>query len=107
MASIKLYMSDMFEVNMKKLLFASLLLFPLIAKSEIYLVWQFTDNVRVVLKQTPGNCKKGNQAVAQRMDGAYIPGCWVYELDPELIRITWHNNDFAVLKIKDFTQVKE
>lgn len=72
-----------------------------------YMVWQFTDSVRVVLSQTPGKCKKGNQASAQRMDGAYIPGCWVYEPNPELIRITWHNGDFAVLKIKDFTPVKE
>lgn len=92
---------------MKKFLFLTLLLVPLIAKAETFLVWQFTENVRVVLKQTPGNCRKGNQAVAQRIDGAYIPGCWVYESNPELIRVTWHNGDFAVLRIKDFTTVKE
>jgi hypothetical protein len=92
---------------MKKFLFLTLLLAPLIAYADTFLVWQFTESVRVVLKQTPGNCKKGNQAAAQRMDGAYIPGCWVYEPNPELIRITWHNGDFAILRIKDFTTVKE
>lgn len=92
---------------MKKLLLVSLLLFPLIAKCETYLAWQFTKDVRVVLKQSPGTCKKGNQAVAQRIDGAFIPGCWVYEPNADFIRITWHNDDFAVLRIKDFTQVKE
>lgn len=92
---------------MKKMLFIALLLLPLIAKAETFLVWQFTDQVRVVLKQSGGKCKKGNEAVAQRIDGAYIPGCWVYEPNPELIRVTWHNGDFAILKIKDFTPVKE
>lgn len=84
---------------------AIILSLPVLA--DTFLVWQFTESVRVVLKQTPGNCKKGNQAAAQRMDGAFIPGCWTYEPNPELIRITWHNGDFAVLKMKDFTPVKE
>ena len=77
------------------------------AQAADYLVWQFNEQVRIVLGQMPGKCKTGNQATAQSMDGRYIPGCWTYEPNPELIRITWHNNDFSVLRLKDFTPVKE
>ena len=90
---------------MKKLLITALLLIPLIAKAETFLVFQFTNEVRIVLKQTKGNCKSGNQAAAQRIDSKFIPGCWAYEPNPELIRITWHNGDFSVFRIKDFTPV--
>ena len=77
------------------------------ASAADYLVWQFTEQVRVVLSPTPGKCKTGNQASAQSIDGRFIPGCWTYESNPELIRIVWHNGDFSVLRIRDFTPVKE
>jgi len=90
-----------------RILLALLLLTPLSALSANYLVWQYTDNVRVVLSEHQGKCKAGKEAVAQRIDGMFIPGCWALEPNPELIRIDWHNGDFSVLVLKDFTPVKE
>ena len=92
---------------MRKLIFGLLLLVSTTVIAADYMVFQCTDEVRIVLGQTPGKCKSGNQASAQNINGSYIPGCWSYEPNPNLVRIVWYNGDFSVLRLKDFIPVKE
>lgn len=88
---------------MKKLLLI-LALFSTPAFADSYLVYQFTDDVRIVLS-TSSPCKdtKGLQAAAQRIDSSVIRGCWVPE-DPKMIRITWSNKDFSIFEENKFVK---
>lgn len=89
------------------MILGGLLALALEAKADDYLVWQYSDNVRVVLTEFP--CRKPNvglRVMAQRIDGNYVNGCYVPE-GKDMIRITWSNNDFAILELKHFVPVSE
>jgi len=92
---------------MRLLAIVLLMLFSLPANAEKLLVWYYTNNVRVVLSERPCQHGEGKQAVAQRIDGAYIPGCWTKEPYPKLVRIQWVKGDFSVLDIEQFEAVTE
>lgn len=83
------------------------LLFSATAIAETYRVWQYTENVFVVLTETAcAKPKTGLQARAVKDDGKTIEGCYVPE-GKNLVRITWYNNDFAVLELKNFVPVSD
>ena len=97
---------------MKKLTVALLLMITsMTAVAEQYLVYYLYSNVRIVLSTTI-ECdygRKSKRAVAQRMDGDYIPGCWY--LDPtksesligeQIVHIKWDDGDFTELSLKWF-----
>lgn len=90
---------------MRTLLLSLLLLVSTTANAETYKVWGYTDDVFVVL--TENVCKKpktGLEVKAIRSDGKTILGCYVPE-GTGMIRITWYNNDFAVLELKNFIEM--
>jgi hypothetical protein len=92
---------------MRLLLAFIILLFSVGATAETYRVWQYTENVFVVLTETV--CvkpKTGLQARAIKDDGKTIEGCYVPE-GKSLVRITWYNNDFAVLELKNFVPMSD
>ena len=92
---------------MKLLLAFILLLVSATATAEIYRVWQYTENVFVVLTETAcAKPKTGLQARAVKDDGKTIEGCYVPE-GKNLVRITWYNNDFAVLELKNFVPMSD
>lgn len=83
------------------------LLFSVNALAETYRVWQYTENVFVVLTETAcTKPKTGLQARAVKDDGKTIEGCYVPE-GKNMVRITWYNNDFAVLELKNFVPVSD
>ena len=92
---------------MRVLLAFITLLFSVSAIAETYRVWQYTENVFVVLTETA--CQKpktGLQARAVKDDGKTIEGCYVPE-GKNLVRITWYNNDFAVLELRSFVPMSD
>jgi len=77
------------------------------AKAETYKVWQYTDDVYVVLMES--SCQKpktGLRVQAIRNDGRVITGCYVPDVK-NMIRITWDNNDFAVLELRPFVPMSD
>lgn len=80
---------------------------------DIYLVMQWNNTTRIVLQEK--SCLvhglTGSRAAVQRVDGAYIQGCWNYENDGKYIKINWNNphapGDFAILESKLFNVVEE
>jgi hypothetical protein len=87
---------------MRVLLAFILLLVSVTATAETYRVWQYTDDVYVVLTETAcAKPKTGLQVKAIREDGKVIKGCYVPDVK-NMIRITWDNNDFAVLELRSF-----
>ena len=101
---------------MKKLTVALLLMIvSMTAVAEQYLVYYLYSNVRVVLSTTI-DCNYGRnskRAVAQRMDGDYIPGCWY--LDPtksklligeQIVHIKWEDGDFTEIPLTLFEHNK-
>ena len=92
---------------MRVLLACILLLGSVTATAETYRVWQYTDDVYVVLTETA--ClkpKPGLQVKAIREDGKVIKGCYVPDVK-NMIRITWDNNDFAVLELRSFVPMSD
>ena len=92
---------------MRLLLAFITLLFSVSAIAETYRVWQYTDDVYVVLKESA--CQKpktGLQVTALREDGKVIKGCYVPDVK-NMIRITWDNNDFAVLELRSFVPMSD
>lgn len=83
------------------------------AWAEMYLVFQYNPDARVVLGQ--GNCLikglTGGRASVQLSNGKFIRGCWKYIDNNANVRIDWENpvkpGDFAVLRARDFTPVDE
>ena len=81
------------------------------AVAEQYLVYYLYSNVRIVLSTTI-ECdygRKSKRAVAQRMDGDYIPGCWYLDPDKsesligeQMVHIKWDDGDFTELSLKWF-----
>lgn len=93
---------------MKILLIALIvLLISTSLKAETYRVWQYTDDVYVVLMES--SCQKpktGLRVQAIRNDGRVINGCYVPDVK-NMIRITWDNNDFAVLELRPFVPMSD
>ena len=90
---------------MRLLLACITILYSVSATAETYRVWQYTDNVRVVLTETAcKSAKAGLQARAERDDGATIIGCYVPE-GKNMVRITWENKDFAILELTNFNPI--
>ena len=83
------------------------------AWAKPYLVLQWNDYARIVMTNESCLVKtlKGNRAVVQRSDGAYIQGCWKLSDDNQTVRIDWNNpaapNDFSVLRFGDFKVVDD
>lgn len=97
---------------MRKLLIALSLVWSVTVSAEQpdLLVNHLFENLRIVLstQMACDNDTVGKRASAQRLDGLYIPGCWIEEPDhPELVRINWHNGDFSVLPLEDFEAVEK
>lgn len=98
---------------MRKLVLLACFFMPVLAHAGTYLVFQFSQNTRIVLSQTSClvNGLTGNRAAVQRDDGKFIRGCWKYVDNDQHVRIDWENpakpGDFAVLRAKDFTAVTE
>ena len=98
---------------MREVLLITLLALPLLAQAEMYMVFQYNSNARIVLGQ--GSCLvkdlTGARASVQRSDGKYIRGCWKFVDNDRHVKIEWENpqkpGDFAVLNAKDFTPVDE
>jgi len=64
-----------------------------LAEEPDLLVNHLFERLRIVIstKVACDNDAVGKRASAQRLDGLYIPGCWIEEPDhPELVRINWH-----------------
>lgn len=92
---------------MRVLLAFITLLFSVSAIAETYRVWQYTDDVYVVLTETAcAKPKTGLQVKAIREDGKVIKGCYVPDVK-NMIRITWDNNDFAVLELRSFVPMSD
>lgn len=87
------------------------LFFTSMAHAESSLVFDVTNNTRVVLNNksclVPG--LKGTRAVVQRIDGEYIQGCWEKVDNDKNAKIVWDNpiapGDFAILRLVDFYSV--
>ena len=91
------------------LLLSCLLLTSYDANADEYLVYQYNENVRIVLSNA--ECPKefgGKRAAAQRIDSQYLKGCWVN--DPKIagnIKIQWIGGDSSTFPAKDFYPVVE
>ena len=97
---------------MKRLTVALLLMITsMTVVAEQYLVYYLYSNVRIVLSTTI-ECdygRKSKRAVAQRMDGDYISGCWYLDTDKsesligdQMVHIKWDDGDFTELSLKWF-----
>jgi len=81
----------------------------IICHADEYLVYQYNENVRIVLSNA--ECPKefgGKRAAAQRVDSQYLKGCWVN--DPKIagnIKIQWIGGDSSTFPAKDFYPVVE
>ena len=97
---------------MKRLTVALLLMITsMTVVAEQYLVYYLYSNIRIVLSTTI-DCdygRKSKRAVAQRMDGDYISGCWYLDTDKsesligdQMVHIKWDDGDFTELSLKWF-----
>ena len=93
--------------------YLTLLLMPLVVYAaeapDEYLVYQYNENVRIVLSKV--ECPKpydGKRAAAQRVDKQYLKGCWIN--DPTIkgnIKIQWIDGDASTFPATNFYPVKE
>lgn len=100
-----------------KMIATLLLLFSttvMAAEKQKYLVMEWNNKSRILLTKDVCQVKglTGSKASVQRLDGAYIRGCWKYsEHNPDHVRIDWENpkqpGDFAVLELNRFQYVEE
>ena len=80
-----------------------------LAHADEYLVYQYNENVRIVLSNN--ECPKqygGKRAAAQRIDKHYLKGCWVN--DPSIkgnIKIQWIGGDSSTFPASNFYPVVE
>ena len=78
-----------------------------LAHADEYLVYQYNDNVRIVLSNY--ECPKqygGKRAAAQRIDKEYLKGCWIN--DPKIkgnIKIQWIGGDSSTFPVSNFYPV--
>lgn len=93
----------------KSLLLSCLLLISYHASADEYLVYQYNENVRIVLSKS--ECPKeygGKRAAAQRIDSQFLKGCWVN--DPDIkgnIKIQWIGGDSSTFPYINFYPVIE
>lgn len=93
----------------KSLLLSCLLLISYNTYADEYLVYQYNENVRIVLSNN--ECPKeygGKRAAAQRIDKHYLKGCWVN--DPKIkgnIKIQWIGGDSSTFPASNFYPVVE
>lgn len=99
-------------VRRKYLIALALLCLPVIAYAKLFLVYQLTPSVRIVLTNEDCLVKslKGSRAAIQRDDGAFVRGCWTLdETNKSMIKIDWDNpkvpGDFAVIESNRFKPV--
>lgn len=91
------------------LLLSCLLLTSYNTYADDYLVYQYNENVRIVLSNN--ECPKqygGKRAAAQRIDKHYLKGCWTN--DPDIkgnIKIQWIGGDSSTFPATNFYPVKE
>jgi hypothetical protein len=96
---------------MNYILALALLVISFSAAAEEYLVFEYNQNVRIVLQAEPCLVKTltGKRAAAQRSDGQFIRGCWTAVDNGQHIRIEWENpaqpGDFSILNTRDFHPV--
>ena len=98
---------------MKYYLTVLLLLVSSSAWAKPYLVLEWNQHARIVLNNETCLVKdlKGNRAVIQRSDGAFMQGCWTLDKDSQTVRIDWNNpsapKDLSVLRFGDFHMVDD
>lgn len=91
------------------LLLSCLLLTSYNTYADDYLVYQYNENVRIVLSNN--ECPKqygGKRAAAQRIDKHFLKGCWTN--DPVIkgnIKIQWIGGDSSTFPATNFYPVKE
>ena len=93
--------------------YLTLLLLPLAVYAaeapDEYLVYQYNENVRIVLSNA--ECPKqysGKRAAAQRIDSQFLKGCWTN--DPDIkgnLKIQWIGGDTSTFPATNFYPVKE
>jgi hypothetical protein len=93
--------------------YLTLLLLPIVVYAteapDEYLVYQYNENVRIVLSNN--ECPKqygGKRAAAQRIDNHYLKGCWIN--DPAIkgnIKIQWIGGDSSTFPATNFYPVVE
>ena len=91
------------------LLLSCLLLTSYNTYADEYLVYQYNENVRIVLSNN--ECPKqygGKRAAAQRIDSQYLKGCWTN--DPTIkgnIKIQWIEGDSSTFPASNFYPVTD
>jgi hypothetical protein len=93
--------------------YLTLLLLPLAVYAteapDEYLVYQYNENVRIVLSNN--ECPKqygGKRAAAQRIDSQFLKGCWTNDSDIKgNIKIQWIGGDTSTFPATNFYPVKE
>ena len=94
--------------------YLTLLLLPLVVYAaevpDEYLVYQYNENVRIVLSnaECPKENGAGKRAAAQRIDKHFLKGCWIN--DPDIkgnIKITWDGGDSSTFPTTNFYPVIE
>jgi len=93
--------------------YLTLLLLPLVVYAaeapDEYLVYQYNENVRIVLSNN--ECHKqygGKRAAAQRIDKHYLKGCWINDQTIKgNIKIQWIGGDSSTFPATNFYPVKE
>lgn len=77
--------------------------------ADEYLVYQYNENVRIVLSNN--ECPKqygGKRAAAQRIDSQFLKGCWTN--DPTIkgnIKIDWIGGDSSTFPASNFYPVTD
>lgn len=98
---------------MRYFLFLGALLASTTANAVPYLVYNFTNEVRVVINNE--SCLvtrlKGNRAAVQTVTGKFVQGCWYFVDNQQNVRIDWNNpakpDDFAVIPFDKFKMVDD
>lgn len=98
--------------RLKYIIALALLCIPVITYAKLFLVYQYTPKVRIVITNEECLVKslKGSRAAIQRDDGAFMRGCWnLIDGNTNMVRIDWDNpkvpGDFAVIEFNRFKSV--
>ena len=79
------------------------------AFADEYLVYQYNENVRIVLSNN--ECPKeysGKRAAAQRIDKQYLKGCWIPDPKNKAnVKIQWIDGDSSTFPVSNFYPVVE
>lgn len=75
------------------------------ALADQYMVMQYNETARIVLSRA--ECTKATyRAAAQRVDGAYLRGCWAKAGDGK-IKIQWEGGDSSEFDENRFYPIEE